>query len=864
MAFDGGGEDPASGISVPSSSAAAAGFMTPPIGVPPPSYSESMLRTNPPALPPSPRHSPDVAPALVIDSSAGLAPPPLFAPRGPAPEVPAPPASTGVAAGDAPQQPGPSTGAEVPSCEPQAPQHPAETSSVRASASATQLPAPSTGSASGGPQRYGGGNYGFEFSSSDSISTPTDSTLLTSPSMTLSDPGSPMRDVSPQEETASSSAGNPSRQTESVASHSQGPASSGWPGEAPRLSCGSQTSAGQSAEFVADFSNTGNTNAQLSTGDNKGQPGDNAERGTAFLDGSPAVVSQPEVVVDAEHGPVRIESDPVSQPEVVDAEHGPVRVESDPLSQPEVVVDAERGPVRAESDKVSQPEVADAEHGPVREESEQTMSQVGLVGSGHHAAVEAAAQVSQHGDDHEASPPCLTAPASQAAAPQTEVNVHSTTPTSADGPDQSCSSGLAQSAPTEQEVVSRETSLNTTSICGGALPEIVTPAAKSSEARPSAALGQAGGFSDGDAHGTSDTAKVSGDNILGPTSNMSASTCNISGPACTIPGPASDTPGPACENVPIPASNIPCPLSSVPGPALNIPGPTCENIPGIACENIPIPASDIPGPAGNIPIPASEFVPHQRTVRTASATSLPPPPSPHPSAGFDSDAENFPCPPSPLATDSDGDSQSPLHTDSPVPRDTASPVLPIAEPLAQLPLTVDPPTSSQGQFPSPSRFESLCLPVAGSPGCPGSDSLSLPVTSWSVIPHSPAPSRADSLVSVDSDSPVLMRAYTPFFPEPDSPVLSGGGSPDFPRPSFTTRPSEESLFREALQQEGAGYLGGAAPGEEPYGGASLSSRSSPLVPEKELRNSTSFPDFNAAQNRVEAIRREAFQRADSQ
>lgn len=109
-----------------------------------------------------------------------------------------------------------------------------------------------------------------------------------------------------------------------------------------------------------------------------------------------------------------------------------------------------------------------------------------------------------------------------------------------------------------------------------------------------------------------------------------------------------------------------------------------------------------------------------------------------------------------------------------------------------------------------------------------------------------------------------MKAYTSFFPEPDSPVLSGGGSPDFPRPSFTTRPSEESLFRDVLQQEGAGYLGGAALGEEPYGGASLSSRSSPLVPEKELRNSTSFPDFNAAQDRVEAIRREAFQRADSQ
>ena len=791
----------------------------------------------------------------MTDSSAGLAPPPLFAPRGPAPDVPAPSASTGVAAGDAPQQPGPSTGAEVPSCEPQAPQHPAETSSVRASASAFRQPAPATGSASGGPQRYGGGNYGFEFSSSDSISTPTDSTLLTSPSMTLSDPGSPMRDVSPQEEKGSS---------ESVASHSQGPAFSGWPGEAPRLSCGSQTSAGQSAEFVADFSNTENTNAHLATGDNKGQPGDNAERGTAFLDGSPAVVSQPEVVVDAEHGPACAASDPVSQPEVVDAEHGPVRVESDPVSQPEVVVDAERGPVRAESDTVSQLEVVDAEHGPVREESEQTMSQVGFVGSGHHAAVEAAAQVSQPEGDHVASPPRLTAPACQGAAPQPEVNVLSTTPTSADGPDQSCSSGLAQSAPTEQEVVSRETSLNTTSICGGALPEIVTPAAMSSEARPSAASGQADGSSDGVAHGTSDKAEVSGDNILGPNSNISASACNISGPACTIPSPASDTPGPACENVPIPASNIPCPLSSVPGPALNIPGPTCENIPGIACENIPIPASDIPGPAGNIPIPAPDFVPHQRTVRTASATSLPPPPSPHPSAGFDSDAENFPCPPSPLATDSDGDSQSPPHTDSPVPRDTASLVLPIAEPLAQLPLTVDPPTSSQGQFPSPSRFESLCLPVADSPGCPGFDSLSLPVSSWSVIPHSPAPSRADSLASVDSDSPVLMKAYTSFFPEPDSPVLSGGGSPDFPRPSFTTRPSEESLFRDVLQQEGAGYLGGAALGEEPYGGASLSSRSSPLVPEKELRNSTSFPDFNAAQDRVEAIRREAFQRADSQ
>ena len=56
VAFDGSGDQP-SGLSALSSTAAA-GFVAPPVGVPPPSYSESMLRTNPPTLSPSPRHAP--------------------------------------------------------------------------------------------------------------------------------------------------------------------------------------------------------------------------------------------------------------------------------------------------------------------------------------------------------------------------------------------------------------------------------------------------------------------------------------------------------------------------------------------------------------------------------------------------------------------------------------------------------------------------------------------------------------------------------------------------------------------------------------------------------------------------------------
>ncbi|XP_076464299.1 uncharacterized protein LOC143296317 isoform X1 [Babylonia areolata] len=61
---------------------AGGGLVDPPVGVPPPTYDETMLQTNPPAVPPTPQHTQGRHPLPVfVHGSAGLAPPPLFAAR---------------------------------------------------------------------------------------------------------------------------------------------------------------------------------------------------------------------------------------------------------------------------------------------------------------------------------------------------------------------------------------------------------------------------------------------------------------------------------------------------------------------------------------------------------------------------------------------------------------------------------------------------------------------------------------------------------------------------------------------------------------------------------------------------------------
>ena len=134
-----------------------------------------------------------------------------------------------------------------------------------------------------------------------------------------------------------------------------------------------------------------------------------------------------------------------------------------------------------------------------------------------------------------------------------------------------------------------------------------------------------------------------------------------------------------------------------------------------------------------------------------------------------------------------------------------------------------------------------------------------------VIPYSPAPSRAESTSSVEPDSPIFVRADFPILLGADSPILSRGDSPNFPRIDFPAPPYDgEPSPPESAEHEGAGRGGGEG---SPGGGqrtaaASLSGQSSPSLTERELRNSTSFPDI-AAQGPVEAVRREAVQRADS-
>lgn len=802
MAFDGSGDQP-SGLSALSSTAAA-GFVAPPVGVPPPSYSESMLRTNPPTLSPSPRHAP-VTPPLVADGS-GLAPPPLYAPRDSAPDQPAPPTNTGVSAG-ASQLPSSSTSAEVSSRAPQAPQHSDHKSSVRASVSMPQPPVPPTsaaGSTSEGSHGCGGRSYTFEFSSSDSISTPTDSTMLTSPSLTMSEPDSPMRDMSPPEE-ASPTVMNSEQQTGSLTGHPQEVTSLEWPGDTPRVS-GPQSSAGQAAgasdKFVADFSNVVNTDAKHAAAD-EAEPEANAEGSSASLNASPAVASRT-VVIDAENRQARVQSGQVSEPGVVDAENGPARVESG---------------------HVSQVGASDTEHLGVDEE---------------------VAKVSQRDDDQEGSPPHRAATALEGTAPAPDVDVESRTLTSADGAAQPCASGLDPSTPTEQKLLSHEISTYT-SITGEASPEITAQSIVSAQALSSTVASQPAGSSGGVVSGHLNKAAASSENIPdlaaklpGPTPNVPGPASNIPGPTSNIPGQASDTPSPACENIPVPSSCIPSAALNIPGPASDIPGPVCENItvPGSskpdlaanlsdpAYENIPVLASSIPGPASNIPGPAREnildpapdFLPHQGAERTDSATSLPPPPSPHPCAGFDFDTENFPSPPPPLAADSDGHPQSPPDTDLQVPTGTGSPISATADPTPQLaqlsapPRVVDSSTSLLGGFPSPPTVHSLRLPVADHSTYSIFDSLSLPISCSQVVPYSPAPSRADSPASVDSDSPLFARADSRILPGADSSVLSWGDSLDSPRENFPTQSSKERLLPQKVESEGAGYLGGAIPG----------------------------------------------------
>ncbi|KAL8623863.1 hypothetical protein ACOMHN_002191 [Nucella lapillus] len=143
-----------------------------------------------------------------------------------------------------------------------------------------------------------------------------------------------------------------------------------------------------------------------------------------------------------------------------------------------------------------------------------------------------------------------------------------------------------------------------------------------------------------------------------------------------------------------------------------------------------------------------------------------------------------------------------------------------------------------------------CLEAAGAASgmCHRSTELTSSTTS---LPPPPSPHAVS-----DSDS-------EDFPPAPSPLAVDTLGSPGLPRvesPSFLLEPPPGDECPHTVQ---AGYLGDGSQ-EELCGAASFesfSSHFSPLLNERQLRNSTSFPDIA---RQVEVIKRETLQRADSQ
>ncbi|XP_076443119.1 uncharacterized protein LOC143281729 [Babylonia areolata] len=118
-------------------------------------------------------------------------------------------------------------------------------------------------------------------------------------------------------------------------------------------------------------------------------------------------------------------------------------------------------------------------------------------------------------------------------------------------------------------------------------------------------------------------------------------------------------------------------------------------------------------------------------------------------------------------------------------------------------------------------------------------------------PSLPPPPPTHAMSDSDSDS---------FPPAPASLTAEYSSIPRIESPSLLEAPRLD----ENPDHSGTGHLEEGQSEEELYGAASfasLSSHSSPLLTEKQLRNSTSFPDIA---KQVEMIKREALQRADSQ